>query len=71
LWTGYINFFVAFFTQVGLAGTWVSASDFESKLDALDTQNKILVVIALWTTLSATLASHAILHADRAVSSTS
>lgn len=69
LWVAYIHLFVMFFTTLGIMRSAVTATTVASTLDALDTQAQILWAVTVWMVGSATIATLAIRHTDRAVSS--
>ena len=69
LWVAYIHLFVVFFTSLAMMRSAVTATTVASKLDALDTQAQILWIVVVWMVFSATIATLAIRHTNRAVSS--
>lgn len=70
LFAAYVSFFVGLMVIYATVSSWSLATDVDSKLDALDTATQMLTVSTLWSAVWAVLATSAILHADRAVTST-
>jgi hypothetical protein len=69
LFAAYVSFFVSLMVIYATVSSWSLATNIDSKLDALDTGNQMLTMATLWSVVWAVLATSAILHADRAVTS--
>jgi hypothetical protein len=70
LWTAYVNFFVSLFVFVATTARSAWAMDLSLRVDGLELRSRLLYVSAIWLAVSTEFATTAILHADRAVSTT-
>jgi hypothetical protein len=69
LFAAYVSFFVGLMVLYVTVSSWQLASGVDARLDAIDTGNQMLVISTVWSVVWAVLATSAILHADRAVTS--
>jgi hypothetical protein len=70
LFAAYVNFFVTLMVLYVTVSSWQLATSVGKKLDALDTGNQMLAIATLALLIWAVLATSAVLHADRALTST-